>query len=59
MVVDGMMNETLSNNGLDWDGFDSLPEEQQDTTVYTTPTTQGNKKATREIRILKQERNKK
>jgi hypothetical protein len=28
MVVDGMMNETLSNNGLDWDGFDSLPEEQ-------------------------------
>jgi hypothetical protein len=51
MVVDGMMNETLSNNGLDWDGFDSLPEEQQDTTVYTTPTTQGNKEATREIRI--------
>jgi hypothetical protein len=41
----GMMNETLGNNGLDWNGLGSPPEEQQDTPVYTTPTTQGNNKA--------------
>jgi hypothetical protein len=49
MVVDGtymgMMNETLGNNGLEWDGLGSPPKEQQDTPFYTTTTTQGNKKA--------------
>jgi hypothetical protein len=49
MVTDGtymgMMNETLGNNGIDWDGLGSPPEEQQYIHVYTTPTAQANKKA--------------
>jgi hypothetical protein len=53
MVTDGtymgMMNETLGNNGIDWDGLGSPPEEEQDIHVYTTPTTQANKKARQEF----------
>jgi hypothetical protein len=45
----GMMNETLGNNGIDWDGLGSPPEEEQDIHVYTTPTTQANKKARQEF----------
>jgi hypothetical protein len=48
MAVDGtymaMLNETLGNNGQEWDGFGSPPEEQQDTPFCTTPNTQRSKK---------------
>jgi hypothetical protein len=44
----GMMNEIQDNHGLDWDGLGSTFEEQQDTHVFTTPMTQGQKK----VRIL-------
>jgi hypothetical protein len=40
----GMMNEFQENQGVDWDGLGRPLEEQQDTQVYTTPTTQGQKK---------------
>jgi hypothetical protein len=41
----GMMNEFQDSHGLDWDGLGSPPEEQQDTNVFNTPTTQGQKKS--------------
>jgi hypothetical protein len=40
----GMMNESQENHGLDWDGVVNPPKEQQDTQVYNTPMTQGQKK---------------
>jgi hypothetical protein len=40
-----LLNETLGNNGQEWNGLGSPPEEQQDTPFYTTPSTQGSKKA--------------
>jgi hypothetical protein len=39
-----MTNEFQDNHGLDWDGLGSPSEEQQDTHVYNTTTTQGQKK---------------
>jgi hypothetical protein len=39
------LNEALDNNGQEWDGLGNPPEEQPDTAFYTTPSTQGNKKA--------------
>jgi hypothetical protein len=38
------MNEFQENYGVNWDNLGSPPEEQQDTQVYNTPTTQGQKK---------------
>ncbi|PAN14142.1 hypothetical protein PAHAL_2G387000 [Panicum hallii] len=40
-----LLNETPGNNGQEWNGLGSPPEEQQDTPFYTTPSTQGSKKA--------------
>jgi hypothetical protein len=40
----GMMNEFQENHGVEWDGLGSPLEEQQDTQVYNTPMTQGQKK---------------
>jgi hypothetical protein len=43
-IYKGMMNESQKNHGLDWDGVVNPPKEQQDTQVYNTPMTQGQKK---------------